>query len=308
MHKYILKRLLLLIPVLIGITFIVFTLSYIAPGDPARMILGEDATLEAIAQVREELGLDDPFFVRFFNYLLNAARLDFGNSWQTRRPVFTEIFARFPTTMQLAGMSVALALILGIPLGVLSATKQYTIFDAGANFIGLLGASIPSFWQGMIFIVIFAVSFRWLPSSGWMTPWHWILPVATVGTSGTAMIMRMTRSTMLEVVKQDYIRTARAKGQKEGRILYGHALKNALIPVTTEAGMQFGFLLGGTVLAETIFAIPGLGRFLIDAIMVRDLPIILGGVLLYAVTFSIVNLMVDILYAFIDPRIRAQYR
>ena len=307
MHIYILKRLGLLIPVLIGIIFIIFTLSYIAPGDPVLMLLGEEASPEAVALLRSELGLDDPFLVRFFNYLSNAVRLDFGTSWQTRRPVFTEIFARFPTTLQLAGMSVALALILGIPLGILSATKQYTIFDAGANFIGLLGASLPSFWQGMIFILIFSVSFRLLPTSGWMSPAHWILPVLTVGTTGTAMIMRMTRSSMLEVVRQDYIRTVRAKGQKESGVIFGHALRNALIPVTTEAGMQFGFLLGGTVLTETIFAIPGLGRYLIGAILVRDLPVILGGVLLYAVTFSIVNLLIDILYAFINPQIRALY-
>ena len=308
MHKYILKRLGMLIPVLLGVTFIIFTLSYLTPGDPVRMILGEVAPPEAIAQLREELGLDKPFLVRFFNYVLGAIRLDFGFSYQSRRPVFTEIMARFPTTMQLAGMSVALSLLLGIPLGILSATKQYTVFDAGANFVGLLGSSIPTFWQAMILVVVFSVTFRFFPPSGWATPMHKILPVITVGTSGTAIIMRMTRSSMLEVIRQDYIRTARAKGQRESKVIFKHALKNALIPVTTTAGLQFGSMLGGAVLTETIFAIPGLGRYMVDAIIQRDLPVILGGVLLISAAFSVVNLMVDILYAFIDPRIRSQYK
>ena len=307
MYKYVFKRIGMLIPVFLGVTLVIFTLSYITPGDPVRMILGEVAPPQAIAQLRDELGLDNPFLVRFFNYLLDAIRLDFGNSYQTKRPVFTEIKARFPTTMQLAGMSVALALALGLPLGILSATKQYTVFDAGANFLGLLGTSIPNFWQGMILIVVFSVTYRILPPSGWSTPWHRILPVVTIGTSGTAIIMRMTRSSMLEVIRQDYIRTARAKGQRESKVIFKHALKNALIPVTTTAGLQFGSMLGGAVLTETIFAIPGLGRYMVDAILTRDLPVILGGVLLISIAFSVVNLLVDILYAFIDPRIRSQY-
>jgi peptide/nickel transport system permease protein len=297
-----------MIPVLLGVTFLTFTLGYISPGDPARVAAGEGATPEVIEAFRIEMGLDDPFLVQFFRYVWGVVRLDFGVSTASRRPVFDEIWARFPTTVQLAGMSVAAALLIGIPLGIISATKQYTIFDGGATFIGLLGVSIPNFWLGMILIILFAVNLGWLPATGFMTPQHWILPTITLGASGAAIIMRMTRSSMLEVIRQDYIRTARAKGQTEGKIIFKHALKNALMPVTTVAGLQFGFLLGGAILTETIFAIPGVGRFMFDSIFRRDYPIILGVAFLIAVTFSIVNLLVDILYAFIDPRIRAQYR
>jgi peptide/nickel transport system permease protein len=234
-------------------------------------------------------------------------RLDFGKSWHTQRDVFKEIFVRFPTTMQLAGLSVALMLILGIPLGILSATKPYTMADVIANFTGLIAVSIPNFWQGMLFIILFSVSLKWLPSTGWATPLHWVLPVATLGTTGMAMIMRMTRSSMLEVIRQDYIRTARAKGQKESKVIFRHALKNALLPITTVAGLQFGFLISGAVLVETIFTINGMGFLIFNAITLRDMPIVLGGVLLFSLVFGIVNLLTDLLYAFIDPRIRSQY-
>ena len=298
----------MMVPVLLGVLLVIFVLDYIRDACPAAIILGEGASLEARAALRLEMGLDDPFFTQLFRFVGNALRLDFGNSWITNRPVFTEIFARFPTTMQLAGMAVVLALVMGIPLGIISATKQYSIFDAIANFTGLLAASIPNFWLGMMLVIFFAVTLPLLPPNGWDTPLHWILPVFTIGASSSAIIMRMTRSSMLECIRSDYIRTARAKGQKERIVIFRHALKNALIPVTTVAGLMFGALLGGAVLTETIFAIPGLGRFMVDAIMRRDGPIVQGGVLLLAVSFTIVNLLVDILYAFIDPRIRSQYR
>jgi peptide/nickel transport system permease protein len=205
-------------------------------------------------------------------------------------------------------MSVTLSLLIGVPLGIISATKQYSIFDSGATVVGLLGVSIPNFWLGMLLILFFSVTLNVLPATGFMTPAHWVLPTLTIGASGSAIIMRMTRSSMLEVIRQDYIRTARAKGQSERIVIFRHALKNALIPVTTVAGLQFGFMLGGAVLTETIFAIPGVGRYIVDAIGMRDFPVIQGGVLLVAVTFSFVNLGVDILYSFIDPRIRSQYR
>jgi len=307
-HIFILKRLLMLIPVLIGVVFIMFTLSYFTPGDPARIILGEAAPADAVAELRLRMGLDDPFIVQFFSYLWNAVQLDFGESYQTQRDVFTELFARFPNTMQLAAMSAALALIVGIPLGIISATRQYTIFDAGANFTGLLAASIPNFWLGMMLIIFFALTLRVLPPSGFTTPLHWILPTVTVGMSSAGTIMRFTRSSMLEVIRQDYIRTAKAKGQRPGKIIFRHALKNALIPVVTVAGLIFGFLLGGAAITETIFAIPGVGLYVIQSISMRDWPVVIGGVLLIAVSFTVVNLLVDILYAFIDPRIRAQYK
>jgi peptide/nickel transport system permease protein len=307
-HRFIFKRLLMLIPVLIGVIFIMFTLSYFTPGDPARIILGEIAAPEDVAQLRLEMGLDNPFIVQFFTYLWNAVQFDFGQSYQTGRDVFVELFARFPNTIQLAAMSALLAIIAGIPLGILSATRQYTVFDAGANFTGLLAASIPNFWLGMMLIIFFSVTLRVLPPSGFMTPLHWILPTITIGMSSAGTIMRFTRSSMLEVIRQDYIRTARSKGQKPGKIIFRHALKNALIPVTTVAGLQFGFLLGGAAITETIFAIPGVGLYVIQSIAMRDWPVVIGGVLLSALAFTFVNLLVDILYAFIDPRIRAQYK
>lgn len=304
---FIVKRLLMLIPVILGVIFVVFILGHIAPGDPARTILGEGVSIEAIEELREEMGLNDPMLVQFGRFVLNAVQLDFGDSYRTGRPVFTEIFARFPNTIQLAAMGAMLAVIIGVPLGILSAIKQYTPFDFGATTLGLLGVSIPNFWLGMIMIILFTVTLQWLPATGFDDPIQWIMPTIAIGTNSSAIIMRMTRSSMLECVRQDYIRTARAKGQKESVVIFRHALRNALIPVITTTGLQFGFLLGGAVLTETIFAIPGLGSYLVSAIANRDMAVVRGGVLLIAVCFTVVNLVVDILYSFIDPRIRAQY-
>jgi peptide/nickel transport system permease protein len=298
----------MMIPVLLGVVFIMFVISQLTPGDPVLAILGEVATPEAVAALREQMGLDQPWLMQFFNYVVGVVQLDFGTSWQSGRPVFTEIFARFPNTMQLAGMGVAFALLMGIPLGIVSAVKQYSIFDTGATFVGLIGVSIPNFWLGMMMIMFFTVTLGWLPPTGFTEPIQWIMPTIAIGTNSAAIIMRMTRSSMLECIRQDYVRTARAKGQIERKVIFRHALKNALIPVTTTAGLSFGFLLGGAVLTETIFAIPGLGAFMVSAFFNRDWPVAIGGVLLIAVSFSFVNLFVDILYAFIDPRIRSQYR
>ena len=309
MHIFILKRFLMMIPVLVGVIFIMFVLMQLTPGDPAMTRMGEAADPVALEALREEMGLNDPFLVQFGSYIWGIVQLDFGTSWfPPNRPVFTEIFARFPNTMQLAGMGVVLALVLGIPLGILSAVKQYSIFDTGATFVGLIGVSIPNFWLGMMMIMFFTVNLSWLPPTGFATPIQWIMPTIAIGTGSAAIIMRMTRSSMLECIRQDYIRTARAKGQIERKVIFRHALKNALIPVTTTAGLSFGFLLGGAILTETIFAIPGLGAYMVTAFFQRDWPVAIGGVLLIAVSFSFVNLLVDILYAFIDPRIRSQYR
>ena len=308
MHKFILKRLAMLIPVLIGVIFIIFTLMYITDGCPATIMLGDQAPAEDVAALRAELGLDDPFLIQFANNVIQVAQLDFGISYASRRPVFDEIAARFPSTMRLSIMGAILAVILGVPLGVLAATRQYTIFDSGATIVGLLGVSIPNFWLGLMLIILFSVNLGWLPSSGFDTPMHWILPTLTIGTGSMAIIMRTTRSSMLEVIRQDYIRTARAKGQKESTIIFRHALQNALLPIITVTGLQFGFLLGGAVLTETIYSIPGLGRFIIAAISSRDHPVVQGGVLLIAVCFTVVNLATDIVYAFVDPRIRSQYK
>jgi len=298
----------MMIPILLGVTLIIFYMTYITPGDPAMLMLGDAAPPEALASLREEMGLNDPFLVRYFNYVFNAIQGDLGTSYATRRGVADEVFARFPTTLQLAFYGTILSVVIGIPLGILSATKQYTVFDTSATSLGLLAVSIPNFWLGLMLILLFSLRLGWLPPSGVETPIAWTLPIITLGTGSAALVMRITRSSMLEVIRQDYIRTARAKGQKESIIIWNHALKNALLPVVTAVGLDFGMLLGGAVLTETIYAIPGLGRYMVDSIRTRDFPMIQGGVLFLAFAFSMVNLLVDILYAYIDPRIKSQYK
>lgn len=308
MHKYILRRVLLLIPVMLGVSFVVFTIMFFTPGDPAKIMLGERAPAEEVALLRTQMGLDDPFIVQFFNFVKNAVQGDLGRSLVTKRAVAAEIWSRFPATLQLSAAAVLIAVLMGIPIGIISATKQYSTFDMVSMVIALLGVSMPNFWQGMMMILLFSITFRVLPSSGYGTLSHLIMPAATIGTSAAAVITRMTRSSMLEVVRQDYIRTARAKGLSERVVINRHALKNALIPIVTVIGLQFGYLLGGAVLTESIFSWPGVGRFMVDAIRAKDFPSVQGGVLMLALTFSIVNLAVDILYAYIDPRIKAQYK
>lgn len=294
-----------MIPVLLGVALIVFTLMYITPSNPAMMILGESATAEQVAALEEQLGLNDPFLVQFANYITGiVTRFDFGTSWFTGKPIVDELLVRFPKTAMLAAFSVLLSVLIGVTCGVIAATKQYSIFDNLATTISLVGVSMPSFWLALMLCLLFAVQLGWLPVSGSYGWQYWILPVVTLGTSGAANIMRMTRSSMLEVIRMDYIRTARAKGQTEKKVIVHHALKNALIPVVTVIGIQFGNLLGGSVLTESVFAIPGLGKYGVDAIKQRDLPAVLGSVLFLAVTFSFVNLLTDILYSYIDPRIQ----
>ncbi len=298
----------MLIPVMLGVSFIVFTIMFFTPGDPARILLGERAPAAEIAALRTQMGLDDSFLVQFFNFVRNALRGDLGRSLVTRRPVAEELFARFPATLQLAATAVVIAVAIGIPVGIISAIRQYSLFDGTAMTIALIGVSMPNFWQGLMMILLFSVYLGWLPSSGIGTFAHLIMPAITIGTSSAALITRMTRSSMLEVIRQDFIRTARAKGLDERVVINRHALKNALIPVITVIGLQFGYLLGGAVLTETVFAWPGVGRLMVDAIRQKDFPMVQGGVLLLALAFSAVNLIVDILYAYIDPRIKAQYK
>ncbi|MCI8744455.1 MAG: ABC transporter permease [Lachnospiraceae bacterium] len=309
MSKYIGKRLLMMIPVLLGVMIIVFTINFLTPGDPARMILGDGATPEALAQVTEELGLNDPYLVQLGRYIGNVVfKLNLGESYMTGKPVFEEIASRFPTTVKLAVFSVSISVLVGVFAGIISATKQYSVFDRIATSFSLLGVSMPTFWAGLMAVLIFSVKLGWLPASGSYGPEYWVLPSFTLGLHSSATVMRMTRSSMLEVIRADYIRTARAKGQKEKWVIISHALKNAMIPVVTVIGMQFGGLLGGSLLIETVFAIPGLGKYIIDSISTRDYPVVQGGVLLLAISFSLVNLLVDILYAYLDPRIKSQYK
>lgn len=309
MLKYIFKRIISLIPVLIGVAFIVFSLLYFTPGDPARMVLGDMATEEALQAFRETEGLNDPFIVQFGRYLYKATtQADIGRSYVTKRPVTNEITTVFPATLKLAAFSMFLAVIFGIPFGIISAIKQYSWFDSITMIFAMIGISMPVFWLGVLLILFFSVRLNWLPSSGFGTFSAMILPSISLAAQGVAIVTRMTRSTMLEVIRQDYIRTVRAKGQKESLVIWRHALPNALIPVITIAGIQFGQLLGGAVLTESIFSIPGVGRLMVEAIKMRDFPVVQGGVLYIAVAFSLVNLLVDLIYAWIDPRIKAQYR
>ncbi|WP_297404691.1 nickel ABC transporter permease [uncultured Cetobacterium sp.] len=308
MHKYVMKRILLLIPVLLGVSFLVFTIMSFTPGDPAQLILGESAPAEAVAQLRLEMGLNDPFIMQYFRFVKNAIVGDFGHSYTTGREVFGEIFSRFPNTLILAVLGIIIAVCIGIPLGIISATRQYTFIDSISMIGALLGVSMPVFWLGLMLILTFSVNLRWLPSGGFDGLASLILPSITLGVGSAAIITRMTRSSMLEVVRQDYIRTARAKGVAEKVVINKHALKNALIPVITVIGLQFGGLLGGAVLTESVYSWPGVGRMMVDAIRQKDTPTVLAAVVFLAVTFSIVNLAVDILYAYVDPRIKSQYK
>ena len=308
MIRYIIRRLLLTIPILLAVSFIVFSLLYITPGDPAAMMLGQNATPEAVAAMRSELGLDKPFLTQYFNYVGNLIQLDIGKSYVTKDSVAAQILNCIPKTLELAFVSICLAVIIGVPIGVISATKQYTTFDNITMVGALIGISMPVFWLGLLLILLFSVQWKILPSSGFTSWQQMILPAIAVSAQSIAGICRMTRSSMLDVIRQDYIRTVRAKGQTEYKIIVSHALRNALIPIVTVIGIQFGALLGGAIMVETIFAIPGVGRLMIDAIKQRDYPVVQGVVLFVAVGFSLLNLMIDVVYAFIDPKIRAKYQ
>ena len=304
MLKYIGKRLLFLILVLLGVSFIVFTLLYISPGDPAKIMLGEAATEEACEALREQLGLNDPFFVRYFNYIKDiVVHQDLGISYSTRGPVLDQLLAAFPNTVKLAASAIVIAVVVGVSLGIISAVKQNSVIDNLVMVFALLGTSIPIFWLGIMMIVLFSVKLGLLPPSGYGTWQQMIMPAIALGLQSTAMIARMTRSSMLEVIRQDYVKTARAKGQREFVVIMRHVFRNALIPIITVVGLQFGQLLGGAMLTEMVFSIPGLGRLIIDAITERDYPVVQGGVLLVAACFSLINLVVDLLYAVADPKI-----
>ena len=304
MLKYISKRIIYLIPVLIGIVFLVFTIMYFSPGDPAKLILGDRAPEEQVAALRHELGLDLPYYQQLFNYIKNAIHGDFGNSYQLRMPVWDIIKLRFPLTLQLTTFTMLIAVLIGVPVGILSAVKQYSVNDAFSVIFALLMASIPAFWLGMLLMLLFSLNLGWLPSSGYEGVKWLILPSITLGFINCATIMRMTRSSMLEVVRQDFIRTARAKGATEKRVIFRHALKNAIIPVITVVGTAFGSSLGGAVVTETVFGLPGMGTQIITAIRQKDNPVVLASVIVIALAFSLVNLIVDILYTYVDPRIR----
>ncbi len=336
MWQYIAKRLLSLLPVLLGITLLVFTFLHLIPGDPAVVLLGERATPEQIAALRQQLGLNQPLPVQYLAFLGNLIRLDFGTSIISGIPIAEEIRNRWPATFELSVAAMIVALLLGIPAGVFAAVRKNGWLDNLLMTGSLIGVSLPVYWLGLLLIYLFAVNLQWLPASGRLsadlaftfkpltgfytldallkldaaalkdTLAHLILPALTLGTIPLAILARITRSAMLEVLSQDYIRTARAKGVPEYRIIFIHALKNALLPMITTTGLQFGTLLAGAILTETIFSWPGIGSWIYDGILARDYPVVQAGVVFVSVTFVLINLLVDISYAFLDPRI--QYR
>lgn len=335
MLRYVIKRILLAIPVLIGVSIIVFLIMRVFSPDPAPVVLGEHATAEAMEAWRESEGLNDPILVQYWNFLTGALHGDFGESYYSHTPVFSEIMARFPATIELAIVAIILASVIGIALGVVSATHKGSAIDNVSMIIALIGVSMPIFWLGVLLIILFAGTLHVLPSSGRISPqlapsggtgfylidtvaegvstgdWesftdaarHIVLPAVALSMYSMAIITRMTRSSMLDTLGEDYVRTARAKGLPGGRVTRHHALRNAMLPVTTVIGLQFGSLLGGAMLTETVFAWPGIGKYTVDSILKSDFPVVQGVVLLIAVIFVCVNLIVDIIYARLDPRI-----
>ena len=332
MRSYIGKRLLMIIPVLIGVSIITFVLVRLTPGDPARILAGEHANRETVEQIRQQWGLDKSVAVQYGIWLEQAAKGNLGRSITTHEYVLAEILERFPSTIELTLIAMIIAIAVGVPAGIISATKQYSVFDYGSMFAALFGISMPVFWLGLMLMFIFGLTLDLLPVAGRLSVnvplerltnfyvldsiitgnWpalkdalqHLILPSVALATIPMAVIARMTRSSMLEVIRQDYIRTHRAKGLSERKVIYRHAFKNALIPVVTVIGLNFGLLLQGAILTETVFSWPGLGRYAVNAVYARDYPAIQGSVLFIAGTFVIVNLITDIIYAYINPRIR----
>lgn len=332
MVKYILRKLLLLIPVLFGVSLATFVVMHLFTTDPTEIILGQHATTQRVEALREELGLNKPMYVQFGDYLSNTVQGNLGTSVITKTSITDELLKRFPATVELALAAIMIATLLGILFGIISAVKQNSVYDYGTMVAALMGVSMPIFWLGLMMIILFSVILGWLPASGriaiGMQPEnitglylvdslltgnmssfvdafeHLIMPALALGSYSTAIIARMTRATMLETIRQDYIRTARAKGLTERVVIFKHALRNALIPVVTVIGLQMGSLLGGAVLTETVFSWPGIGSYLVEGIMVSDYPRVQGAVLLVGTIFVLVNLIVDVLYSYLDPRIQ----
>ena len=310
---YALRRLLLAVPVLFGVSVLVFAVLHLAPGDPAAIMLGAQATKEDVERLHRDLGLDQPLVIQYLHWIGQVAHGDLGRSIPLGRAVLPEVLLRFKATLVLTAGALVIAVFLGLAAGIISAVKQYSWLDRLSMGAAVTGVSLPVFWTGIMLIIIFALQLRWFPSSGMSSPygsgvadilWHLVLPAVTLGTASAAALARLTRSSVLEIIRQDYVRSARAKGLAERAVIARHVLKNAINPIITVLGVQVGFLLGGAILTETVFSWPGLGSMMVRAIQARDYPLVQGGVLLIATTFVIVNLAVDLLYALFDPRIR----
>lgn len=303
MLKFVVRRLLLLIPVVIGVSIVSFSIMHMIPGDPARIIAGEGATIEDIMSIRIKYGLDRPLIEQYFRFMKGVITNDL-RSIRTERPILTELLPRFANTAQLALVSIIISSVIGMTLGIVSAVKRNSWIDTFSMVFSLVGVSMPIFWLGILLIILFAVTLRWLPSGGKGGVEHLILPALTLGLATSAIIARMTRASVLEVLNQDYVRTVVAFGLPKRKIIYKYVLRNALIPVVTVIGLQFGYLLGGAVLTESVFGWPGLGRFVVDSIFSRDYIAVQVGIMMIATTFVLVNLLVDLVYALIDPRLR----
>jgi peptide/nickel transport system permease protein len=313
LQGYVARRLLLAVPVLVGVSLLVFAVMHLSPGDPAAIMLGAQATREDVERLHRDLGLDRALPVQYARWMGRVLQGDLGRSIPLGREVLPEVLVRFKATLILTGGALLVALVIGVPAGIVSATRQYTWLDRLSMGIAVTGVSLPVFWTGIMLIIVFSLTLRWLPSAGMFSPygggfgdllWHLVMPAVTLGTASAAALARMTRSAVLEIVRQDFVRSARAKGLGERAVIGRHVLKNALNPIVTVLGIQVGTLLGGAILTETVFSWPGLGSMMVRAIQARDYPLVQGGVLLIATTFVVVNLLVDLLYAVFDPRIR----
>jgi peptide/nickel transport system permease protein len=313
-RRYLAGRLLLLVPVLVGVSIVIFLVLHLSPGDPAEIMLGSQANREDLARLRVDLGLTEPLPVQYVHWLHHVLRGDLGRSLWMKRPVLPEVLGRLQATLLLTGTALVLSTVGGVALGVASARWPRSLLDRLSAVASLFGASMPTFWLGIVLMVIFALRLGWLPASGMFAPYggggpldlalHLVLPALTLAAASVTIIARLTRSTMLETLGQDYVRTARAKGVGEGGVVLRHGLKNALIPIVTVVGVQAGYLLGGAVLTETVFAWPGVGTLMVQGILARDFPLVQGCVLVVALAFALINLGVDLLYAWLDPRIR----
>jgi peptide/nickel transport system permease protein len=301
---YTLRRIVMLVPILFGVSVLVFMMLHLTPGDPARLIAGPTATPEQVDEIRGLLGLDQPLYRQYYDYMVRLAHGDLGQSVITHDAVTSELAPRFIATAELSGAAMVVAVVVGMTFGIISATRQYSIVDNILSVLALLGLSTPAYWLGLMLILLFSLHFGWFPAAGRGGISHFVLPTITLSLFAMATVARMTRGSLLDVLNQDYVQAARAKGLSESYVLIRHALKNALIPVMTVVGLQVGQLLSGAVLTETVFSWPGIGRFLVDSIEARDFPIVQGGVLLTATVFVVVNLIVDLLYGVVDPRIR----
>lgn len=304
MLKYTLKRILLLIPVVIGITFLVYLILSISPGDPAQMLLPEDATLEMIQEKREEMGLNDPVIVQYVRYMAKAIQGDFGRSWFQGFDVLDEFSHRLPYTLTLASIATLVACIIGVPLGVYAAVRHNKMPDYIITFIALLLSAAPTFWLGMMYQLLFSLRLRWLPASGASNWKCFVLPVLSLAGGMLAGNSRMTRTWLLDIIRSDYVRTARAKGNKEVTVVFKHALRNALLPVITQIGVGFSNIVGGSLVAERVYAFPGIGSFLNAAVKTKDIPIVVGCIIVISIIVGIINLVVDLLYAVVDPRVQ----